>query len=158
MGSKPALLLSLMLLSGADGLSAAPPKDIDRLQGEWTMVSGRVNGVESVVRSPDGMRCVVRGGDVRFLHDGKVVEQVTIKLDSSKMPKAIDATLESKDVAPGIYSLESGTFTLCYTGPGQERPRDFEARAGSGHKLSVWKRPAKGKDSLRTPTAATINK
>ncbi|HXY32732.1 MAG TPA: TIGR03067 domain-containing protein [Planctomycetaceae bacterium] len=144
MGSKPALLLSLMLLAGTEGSQAAPPKDLDRLQGDWTMVSGRVDGVDSVVK-PDGMRCAVRGEKVSFLHDGKVVEQVTIKLDPAKTPKAIDATLATKQVAPGIYRLNEGTFTLCYTAPGKERPSDFAAKAGTGHKLSVWKRPAKPK-------------
>jgi uncharacterized protein (TIGR03067 family) len=143
MATKQALLLSVMLLSGADRSFAAAPKDLDRLQGEWTMVSGRVDGVDSVVKSPEGMRCAVRGDKVSFLHDGKVVEEVTIKLDPAKTPKAIDATLASKQVAPGIYRLDEGAFTLCYTAPGKVRPSDFDAKAGTGHKLSVWKRPEK---------------
>jgi uncharacterized protein (TIGR03067 family) len=141
MCSKQAILVSLLLLGGAGSSEAAPPKDLDRLQGEWTMVSGRVDGVESVVNPPNGMRCTVRGDKVSFLHDGQVVEAVTIKLDSAKTPKALDATLESKQVAPGIYRLEEGMFTLCYTLPGKVRPGDFAAKAGTGHKLSVWKRP-----------------
>jgi uncharacterized protein (TIGR03067 family) len=92
MGSKHALLLTLLLLSPADRSNAAPPKDLDRLQGEWTMVSGRDDGVESVVDSPNGMRCTVRGDKVSFLHDGKVIEEVTIKLEPAKTPKVIDAT------------------------------------------------------------------
>ena len=71
MGSKHALLLTLMLLSSGDKSPAAAPKDLDRLQGEWMMVSGRVDGVESAVTPPDGMRCTVRGDKVSFLHDGK---------------------------------------------------------------------------------------
>ena len=91
------------------------------------------------------MRCSVHGDKVAFLREGKVVEEVTIKLDPAKAPKTIDATLVTKQVAPGIYQLEEGTFTLCYTRPGQVRPSDFAAKAGTGHKLSVWKRPAKAK-------------
>jgi uncharacterized protein (TIGR03067 family) len=145
MGSKHALLLTRLLLSPADRSNTAPPKELGRLQGEWTMVSGRDDGVESVVDSPNGMRCTVRGDKVSFLHDGKVVEEVTIKLEPAKTPKEIDATLASKQVAPGIYRLEGETFTLCYTHPGSGRPGDFAAKAGSGHKLSVWKRPTKQK-------------
>jgi uncharacterized protein (TIGR03067 family) len=99
MATKQALLLSVMLLSSAGRSDAAPPKDLDRLQGDWTMVSGRVNGDDSVVK-PDGMHCAVRGNKVSFLHADKVVEEVTIKLDPAKNPKAIDATLASKQVAP----------------------------------------------------------
>jgi len=82
---------------------------------------------------------------VAFLHEGKVVEEVTIKLDPARTPKVIDATLGTKQVAPGIYRLDDGMFTLCYTRPGQVRPSDFTAEAGTGHKLSVWKRPSQAK-------------
>jgi uncharacterized protein (TIGR03067 family) len=143
--SKQAFFVTLLLMSGASGARAGSPADLDRLQGEWTMVSGRVDGVESVVRSPDGMRCSVHGDKVAFLHEGKVVEEVTIKLDPAKTPKVIDAALVTKQVAPGIYRLDEGSFTLCYTRPGHVRPSDFTAKAGTGHKLSVWKRPAKAK-------------
>jgi uncharacterized protein (TIGR03067 family) len=147
MGSKQALLLSVLLFSSGESLQAAAPKDLDGLQGEWTMVSGRVDGVETPVSPGRAMRCTVRGEKVSFLRGDQVVEKVTIKLDSDKSPRAIDATLESKQVAPGIYRLEGETFTLCYTAPGKHRPSDFAAKAGSGHKLSVWRRPTKRKGS-----------
>jgi uncharacterized protein (TIGR03067 family) len=94
------------------------------------MVSNREDGVESVVDSPNGMRCTVRGDKVSFLHDGKVVKEVTIKLEPAKTPKVIDATLTSKQVAPGIYRLEGEMFTLCYAHPGSRRPGDLPPRRG----------------------------
>jgi uncharacterized protein (TIGR03067 family) len=141
MSSKGPILLALVLLTAPDTPKPALPTELDRLQGEWIMVSGRVDGVDTPDAPRNGMCCTVRGEKVCFLHDGKVVEEVTIKLDPTTMPKAIDATLATKQVAPGIYRLQEDTFTLCYTHPGSRRPTDFSARAGTGHKLSVWKRP-----------------
>ncbi len=154
MSSKQATLLTLMLMSAAGSSQAAAPADIDRLQGEWMMVSGRVDGVETPVKSPTAMRCTVQGDKVSFLHDskvaeGKVVERMTIKLDPAKTPKVIDATLESKEIAPGIYRLDEKNFTLCSARPGADRPSDFAAKAGSEHKLSIWTRPAKPKVDSR---------
>ena len=86
------------------------------------------------------MRCIVQGSHVRFLREGKVVEEVTIKLASSKRPKALDALVAKDKVAAGIYTLGDDMFTLCYAQPGRDRPTDFKAKEGSGHSLSVWKR------------------
>ena len=145
MTSQTAPLVTLLLLSSGESPEKTVPKDLDRLQGEWTMVSGRVDGVDTVVDSKHPMRCQVQGTKVSFVHDGKVVEEVTISLDPAKQPKVLDAALGNKAIAPGIYRLETETFTLCYTAPGKPRPTDFNAKAGSGHKLSVWKRGTKSK-------------
>jgi uncharacterized protein (TIGR03067 family) len=143
MTSKTALLVTLMLLSAGESPEKTVPKDLDHLQGEWTMASGRVDGVDTVVDPKHPMQCKVQGTKVSFEHDGKVVEEVTISLDTTKEPKVLDADLGNKAIAPGIYRLEAETFTLCYTAPGRPRPSHFNAKTGSGHKLSVWKRPTK---------------
>jgi uncharacterized protein (TIGR03067 family) len=118
-------------------------KDLDRLQGEWTMVSGRQDGKDAVVDPQSALRCTVRGAKVTFLRAGQIVEEVTVKLDASKQPKEIDSTLVNKKVAAGIYRLEDDHFTLCYASAGKSRPAEFSAKAGSGHSLSVWKRDKK---------------
>jgi uncharacterized protein (TIGR03067 family) len=139
-----AALTVLTLLTGADGPQGAAQKDLDRLQGEWLMVSGRRDGVDSIVDPDKPLRSIVKGEKVSFQRQGKVVEEVTIKLDPSKTPAAIDSTLAvNKQVAPGIYRLEGDKFTLCYGHPGMDRPSDFSAKSGSGHALSVWKRDKK---------------
>jgi len=131
---------ALGLCAGVDNPMDAGQKELDRLQGDWKMTLGRRDGIDTTPEAVKMMRCSVRGTDVRFLRDGKVVERVTIKLDPSKQPKVLDATLAKDSVAPGIYMLEDDIFTLCYAHPGKNRPTDFKAKAGSGHSLSVWKK------------------
>jgi uncharacterized protein (TIGR03067 family) len=138
------VLTVLTLVTGADGPQGAAQKDLDRLQGEWIMVAGRRDGVDTIVDPDKPLRCIVKGDKVSFQREGKVVEEVTIKLDPSKTPALIDSTLAgNKQVAPGIYRLEGDRFTLCYTHPGMDRPNDFSAKSGSGHTLSDWKRDKK---------------
>jgi uncharacterized protein (TIGR03067 family) len=134
---------ALSLCATADDPKDAGQKDLNRLQGDWAMVSGRQDGIDTIADAVTSLRCTVRGTDVKFLRDGKVVEQVTIKLDPSKKPKVIDATLAKDKVAPGIYMLDDALFTLCYAHPGKNRPIDFKAKEGSGHSLSVWKKVKK---------------
>jgi uncharacterized protein (TIGR03067 family) len=124
----------------ADDPKAAGQRDLDRLQGDWKMVSGCQDGVETPAAAASVMRCQVEGNKVTFLREGKPVEQVTVALDPSKKPKQIDATLENKNLAPGIYQLQGDNFSLYYSHPGNDRPTDFTAKAGTDRSLSVWKR------------------
>jgi uncharacterized protein (TIGR03067 family) len=133
-------LIPFMLVAG---IKDENEKELDQLNGEWQMVSGRQNGVDTTKDAVKSMRCTVRGNQVSFLREGKVVEEATIKLDSSKHPKELDALVAKDRVAAGIYKLKADLFTLCYGQPGKDRPTDFNAKEGSGHSLSVWKRVRK---------------
>jgi uncharacterized protein (TIGR03067 family) len=131
---------ALGLAVAADDPKGAGQKELDRLLGDWKMVSGRQDGVDTTADAAKVMVCRVRGTKVTFLREGKAVEEVTITLDPSRQPKEIDATLANKKLAPGIYRLEGDSFTLCYFHPGNRRPTDFTSKAGADHSLSVWKR------------------
>lgn len=146
-----AVVASLGLLAVADNGNDAGNPELDRLQGEWKMLSGQQDGVETTKEAATLMHCTVRGARVSFKREGKIVEEVTIKLDASKNPKALDADLGNGRVALGIYRLEEDIFTLCYVHPGKSRPVDFAAREGSGASLSVWRRVKK----LSTPARAS---
>jgi uncharacterized protein (TIGR03067 family) len=139
---KPAALLilaSTMTMAAGDAKEAGG-KELNLLQGEWRMLSGRVDGVDAIVNPDNAIHCFVKDTKVTFKRGDKVVEEVTIVLDPSKEPKVIDSTLVTKKVAPGIYQLSADRFMLCYGRPGTSRPIDFAAKSGSGHSLSVWER------------------
>jgi uncharacterized protein (TIGR03067 family) len=109
---------AIVAVMASEDPKEASQKELERLQGEWKMVSGLRNGNEIPAEAVSHMRCRVRGARVTFLREDKPVEEVTITLDPSKQPKVLDAKLaDTQKVAPGIYQLEGDSFTLCYAPP-----------------------------------------
>ena len=41
--------------------------------------------------------------------------------------------------------MRGDTYKLCYAPPGQERPKEFSAREGTGYTLSTWQRKPAGR-------------
>jgi uncharacterized protein (TIGR03067 family) len=127
-------VLVLAAITVADASNDRAKKDLERLQGEWTMVSGRQDGVDATVDPEHPLHCTVQGDKVPFKRDGKIVEEVAIKLNPSKNPTQIDSTLVSKQIAPGIYRLEgtnSHSATLIPAAIG--RPTSWRRRARDIH-------------------------
>jgi uncharacterized protein (TIGR03067 family) len=66
----------------------------------------------------------------------KVIEEVTLVLDSGKDPKTIDLTAvrgpRKHKAHPGLYALEGDNLKLCWAPPGKERPGTFESKSNSG--------------------------
>ncbi len=66
-----------------------------------------------------------------------------LKVDSSKMPKEIDATDSQGKTILGIYKFDKDQFTVCFATPDMERPKEFSVKAGTGDFIHVWKKKAK---------------
>jgi uncharacterized protein (TIGR03067 family) len=119
-------------------------KDQEKLQGDWTFVSGERDGqpfpeelAQSLKRTMTKDKFTIRNGE-------EVVSQGTFKLDPSQKPKTIELKVEGSDQpVHGIYELDGDMFKICYAAPGEERPKKFSTQAGSGHTLGVWKRAKK---------------
>jgi uncharacterized protein (TIGR03067 family) len=123
-------------------------KDLQAFQGTWRLSSKEVDGkkfsdeeVKGVIGTSDGSgRFSVRRG-------GKVIGEGTMKLDPTKKPKAIDVTYTAGErkgqTALGIYEIESDAFRVCMARPGDGRPAEFSAKAGSGCTLIVYQREKK---------------
>ena len=126
----------------------AVAKDLQAFKGTWRLNSMEEDGkkfseeeIKEVIGTSDGLgKFSVRRGD-------KLVGEGSIKLDPTKKPRTIDATYtggERKGQAVlGIYEIESDTFRVCVARPGDERPAEFSAKAGSGRTLIVYKREKK---------------
>lgn len=132
------------LLVAADDARDAGKKDLDALQGEWTMVSGERNGEKIPEEIAKSLRRVIKGDKFSILRDDETVSQGTFTLDASKKPREIDAKLEGVDgVVKGIYALDGDTFKVCYGPPGTDRPREFATKEGSNLILGTWKKAKK---------------
>jgi uncharacterized protein (TIGR03067 family) len=120
-------------------------KDRAAYTGTWRVVSLEVDGNE--VRDEYVKRVLVANradgtGSIRL--DGMEISQGTSRIDPTQRPKAIDfaPTLgaEQGPTSLGIYEIRGDTRRLCFAAAGQERPREFATRPGSGHYLVVLKR------------------
>ena len=128
----------------ADETKDTAKKDLEALQGEWKLVSATRDGKTMPTDDVKVMKCTIKGDKFTITRDGKVVEEGAVKLDAAKKPREIDLPLgDGKKTALGIYELSGGKYKMCYSPPGKERPKDFEAQEGTGRTLSVWEREKK---------------
>jgi uncharacterized protein (TIGR03067 family) len=146
-------LISLFAAVGspaADGVAKeeAVAKDLQAFKGTWRLISKEVDGkkfseeeIQDVIATNDG------AGKVSVRHGDKVFNEGTVKLDPTKKPRAIDVTFiegERKgQMVLGIYEIEDDAFRVCVARPGDERPAEFSAKAGSGRTLITYRREKK---------------
>lgn len=119
-------------------------KDMARLQGEWSLVSGTADGFpipESML--PDSKR-VCKGDELTATVGGQLVLKARITIDPSRRPKTIDydvidgPTKGKKHL--GIYELDGDVFKSCFGAPGAGRPTSFVSKQGDKQTSTVWKR------------------
>jgi uncharacterized protein (TIGR03067 family) len=141
-----ALAAGLVLAAEAPTDDAAK-KDLEKFQGTWTTVRVEENGEKVPEGELRGLTLTVEGDKRTVRQRGKVLARGTFKLDASESPKQIDITLEAGDAKGrtfrGIYELEGDWQKVCLALEGGERPKEFSAKAGSGHLLQVFKRAKK---------------
>jgi uncharacterized protein (TIGR03067 family) len=138
---------ALLALVTAFLVAADDPKDdLKKLEGTWTLTSGEKDGKNEAEKTIKTAKLVIKGDQ----HDVKIGDDTfkgTHKIDPSKKPKAIDATdtdgpFKGKTVH-GIYEVDGDTFKVCFAKPGDDRPKEFSTKSGTGHILHVWKKDKK---------------
>jgi uncharacterized protein (TIGR03067 family) len=141
------LVLAAVLLVTADAPKEdATRKEMEKLAGTWVLVSGEDDGKKLSAEAIKNARLTF-AGDRHTVTVGETTFKGTHKLDPTKRPRTIDITdtegpFKGKTVL-GVYELDGDQFRICYAPPGKDRPRDFSARAGTGHRSHVWKRAKK---------------
>lgn len=122
----------------------AVKKDMARLQGEWSMVSGTADGTVM----PDAMRetakRVCKGDETTVTLGTQLLMKAKFTIDPSKKPKTIDYQMIDGPTKGkqqlGIYEVTGDTVKFCFASPGAERPADFSSKPGDRRTLSEWKR------------------
>ena len=127
---------------GQDG--DAVKKELGKLQGEWTMVSGVADGYAMPDQMLSASKRVCKGDEVSTTIGGQVVMKAKITIDPTKSPKTIDYQVTDGPTKGkkhlGIYEIDGDTFKSCFGAPGAERPGDFASRQGDRQTFSVWRR------------------
>jgi uncharacterized protein (TIGR03067 family) len=154
--------LAIPFVAGAGGAQDDLKKEMARLEGEWSMVSGEANGFAMPKEMLKSGKRVAQDGETTISFGAQVYFRAKYTLDPTKKPRAIDYQMTEGPTKGkthlGIYELDGDTLRLCFAAPGRERPTEFTAREGSQRTLSVWKRitrqdPGAGPVELDVPYA-----
>jgi uncharacterized protein (TIGR03067 family) len=149
-------LLAICLLV-ASGDSEAIKKEMEQLEGEWTMVSGERDGQSLPEDLLKEAKRVAKAGETTVTIGGQLFLKARFTIDPAKKPKTIDYTLtdgpNKGQSQRGIYELDGDTVKFCFASPGKERPTEFKTMAESARTLSVWKRsnPAEADHIIPNP-------
>src|SRR5437764_1396982 len=68
-------------------------KDLDKLQGDWTLESGERDGQKIPEEIAKTLKRTVKGNKSKVTRDGETLAEGTMTLDPAKKPKAIDMKL-----------------------------------------------------------------
>lgn len=114
------------------------------LEGRWKCVSAVVDGKPLRRDAIKLLRLTLTQDRYTTEKRGAVLFDSTYTIDASKNPKEInmvgtEGDLQGKE-AQGIYRVSGGTLRICYTMPGNPRPRAFASPPGSKVYLIVWER------------------
>jgi uncharacterized protein (TIGR03067 family) len=140
-------VIAVGLLMAAGPEQDAVKKELAQLEGEWTMVSGEINGQAMPEQYVKTGKRVAKDGVTTIEIGGRLFFRAKYTIDATKKPKAIDYQFTEGPTKGktqlGIYELDGDTAKFCFASPGKERPTDFTAAADSGRTLSTWKRVKK---------------
>jgi uncharacterized protein (TIGR03067 family) len=139
MRQKLSVVIVVGLLVAAAGAEDKPAKgDKEKLQGTWALVSGEHDGQPIPEEVAKTIKLAFTGDKVTLHHNDQKNEG-TFKLHSDKKPKGIDLDMENGAVK-GIYQLDGDTLKLANAKPGDERPKEFPKKEGSGLTVATLKR------------------
>jgi uncharacterized protein (TIGR03067 family) len=129
----------------------AAKKDLEKMQGEWAVQSVRLGDKFMSSDKLAKAKVVIDGS--KFVDTISGPENaMTIKLDPSKTPHAVDFAGKEGVGLVGIYDLDGDSLRLAFRGAAgkgppeeKDRPAKFESAEDSGVVLFVLKRPGKAK-------------
>jgi uncharacterized protein (TIGR03067 family) len=126
---------------------AAVEKELKKFHGTWTVKSVEAGGKELAIDLFKGMTVTYDGDKYTVKMNDKVMQAASMKLDPSKSPKTLDATIaegpHKGTVILGIYEITDDTLKACFDPEGKKRPTEFKTVDGSQTTFVVYKRMKK---------------
>jgi uncharacterized protein (TIGR03067 family) len=131
--------------ANAAKISSSPSdKRLAEFQGEWSMVSGVMNGQAMDKSAVQWVRRITTGDEIAVCAGPQTLMKMTFTIDPSISPKGIDymntAGSNKGKTQLGVYEFDGDQLTVCVSSPGAPRPTSFSSEKGAGHTLTVWKR------------------
>ena len=142
----PAWTVLLFAFCLADTPAAAvDPGEVKNLQGKWQVLQHVHGGKKSEAKDLVSLTLEVTGTK-SIVRDGVDIkeESVLVLLKPATKPGSVDLKITAGPdldrIVKGIYKVVGDELTVCVAEPGKDRPREFDAAAGTGHTLMVFKR------------------
>jgi len=145
-------LLCTLVLTASGGIGARAEgkadveKELKKFQGTWTFESVEAGGKEVPAAEFKGITVTFEGDKYTVNKGDEVIQAATQKLDPSKSPKTLDATVaegpNKGTVILGIYEISGDTLKVCFDPEGKKRPTEFKGESGA-QTLVVHKRVKK---------------
>jgi uncharacterized protein (TIGR03067 family) len=116
-----------------------PLESAPELEGEWAMLSCVQSGKALDAEYLKYGKRVAHDNETKITMAGQVIVQAKYTVDRKASPMTMDYFLSGGRKQLGIYRLDGETLTICFAGPGKERPANFASSAGDGRTFAVWK-------------------
>lgn len=143
MRTKLLVLIAAVVLVAADAPDDAKKKDLEKLQGTWTMTGGEFDGNKIPPDQAKG-ELIFKDNTYSYTTAAGETGGGTFKIDPAKKPKQMDAVakggpLDGQTIEE-IYELDGDTLKICLALPPAKRATDFTAPAESGRMMFTYKR------------------
>jgi uncharacterized protein (TIGR03067 family) len=122
-------------------------EELQKLQGEWTVVHLEIDGLAPAPHIFAGAKIVVHGDRFQSLGMGAVFEG-NLELNPGSTPRSFrmkfTAGPEKGKTNSGIYELEGDRWRICLNTTGGPAPVEFATSPGSGMALETLNREPSG--------------
>lgn len=139
-------LLAVLFLLAADAKDDAD-KEMKKFEGNWVMTAGERDGQKLADEHVKASKIGWKGKEVTVVtpHQSKEPIKGACTIDPTKSPKEMDwvrsAGPDAGKTFRAIYEFTGpDEYRICFAPAGQDRPKTFTTKAGSGHTLHSWKR------------------
>lgn len=148
---RTALVIALASVAVPAVLVAQDEKSKDglkNLNGTWVAQSREYEGKVESRDDLKGLTLEISGDSFAFTSEGgQAGLKGTLAVNSSATPKSVDVIVAGKDgketVIRAIYELDGDTLRTAVMQSGDDRPKDFTAKAGSNVRVTVYIRSKK---------------
>ena len=146
---RPYGLIALVVgvLIATDSRDDAVKKDLEKFQGNWTLISAERDGKKTPQEETKKIKLTIQGDKFVLRKDSVTISEGTMTLDPSMRLKEIDETITTGPskgkVFSAIYEIDDEHHKICFAAAGKARPTAFSSMPGSGQVLQVWKREKK---------------